>query len=525
MKSNFFFENKKIFYCLIIFIFSISINQHYGYKGVFPIDTFLFFDSGYRVANGTFPFKDFWAVTGLTNDIMQAVFFKVFGISWFSYVLHASFMNFIIAFSTFYTFCKFKLNIHFSLVYALLVAIIAYPIAGTPFPDHHSTIFAIISLFCFLLHLKTNSNFYLFLLPIFMLLAFLSKQTPAAYVFIIIFFIGLIYFFYNFSFKKINFLLSGTLFILTLFFLFFIINKISLSSFFKQYLMYPLTIGDSRFSEFLFPLEFARLVLRFKLIHIAVFPLIFLVIKNFLKNYKYYKEKDFFILISLILTSYSLILNQLLTLNQKFIFFTIPIFLGFSHFYLQRVIKKQYFIYFIIVLALGSTLYYKISYVDKRKFMDLENVKFENLEKGEKIDKRLKHLSWINPRFSGSPNDEIKILKKTIKILSQDSRNKLLITHYQFIASLLPQNTHSFNRTYDDVAYPGKKNKYYGFYKKFFIDHLINKNIEIIYVIKPLEKNVFEKLIKQNCFEEKKVNSILTSYLIVDCDDLKNNKN
>ena len=517
-------ETKKISYLFIIFFFSILINQYYGYIGVFPIDTFLFFDSGYRVANGEFPFKDFWAITGLTNDFIQAIIFKILGVSWFSYVFHASLMNFVIAFFTFHTLFKFKLNINFCLIYALFVSIIAYPVAGTPFPDHHSMIFSIVGLFCFLLHLKTNSNFYLFFLPVFLILAFLSKQTPAAYIFIIIFFLSLIYFFYNFSFKKISFILLGFFFILTLFFLFLITNNITFYSFYTQYIMYPLTIGDSRILGFLFPLEFNRLFLRFKLIHIATLPLIYLIIKNLLLKRYYYKQRDFIILISIIFTGYALILNQLLTLNQKFIFFIIPIILGFSHIYIDQIIKKKYLIYFIIFLALSSTTYYKISYVDNRKFMELENVKLENLEKGENIDIKLKHLNWINPRFTGLPSEEISLLKKTINILSDDYKNKFLITHYQFIGSLLANNTYSFNRTYDNVAYPDKNNKYHKQYKEFFLHHLLNKKIEAIYVIKPLEKNVFEKLINKNCFQEEKINKILTKYLIIQCEQLKNRK-
>ena len=48
--------------------------------------------------------------------------------------------------------------------------------------------------------------------------------------------------------------------------------------------------------------------------------------------------------------------------------------------------------------------------------MELENVKLENLEKGENIDIKLKHLNWINPRFSGLPSEEIRLLKKTINL-------------------------------------------------------------------------------------------------------------
>ena len=57
--------------------------------------------------------------------------------------------------------------------------------------------------------------------------------------------------------------------------------------------MYPITIGDIRVLEFLFPLEFNRYFLRYKLIHIAILPLIYLLINNFIKDFKFFKQKDF----------------------------------------------------------------------------------------------------------------------------------------------------------------------------------------------------------------------------------------
>ena len=89
---------------------------------------------------------------------------------------------------------------------------------------------------------------------------------------------------------------------------------------------------------------------------------------------------------------------------------------------MDKITNKKYLIYLVIFLAVSSTIYYKISYVDKRKFMELENIKLENLGKAEKIDKKLKYLKWINPNFSGSISNEIEILKKTINILSNDKK-------------------------------------------------------------------------------------------------------
>jgi len=521
--KSIFDKQKKILYLIILFFFSISINQHYGYIGVFPLDTFLFFDSGYRTLNGYFPFKDYWVITGPLLDIIQSIFFKIFGVSWFSYVLHASVFNFIIASATFYTLVKFELNIHFSFFYALLVSIIAYPIAGTPFIDHHSTIFSLLALYSFILSIKTKSDFYWFFTPIFLGLAFLSKQTPAAYIGLIIMSASFVYFINNLNFKKILLFLSGTFFIIIIFSLFFIYNEISFLSFFEQYILFPLTIGEHRISSF-FYFEFNRLVIRFKLIHLSQLVLLIIVIKNIIKNYKYLMSNEFLILISIIFTSYALICHELLTLKQKFIFFIIPILLGFSHsYYEKKFIKKNYIVYLLIFLGIGSTLYYTIKYVDIRKFQELKNVNLNKSISSNIIDTKLKNLNWISTNYPNNPKLEIELLKNSIEILKKDKRKKALITHYQFIASLMPNYIASPNRTYthDGISYPKKNNKYFEIYKKFFINQIVKNDIEIIYTIKPLGKYIFTSLINENCINTKKINDILEGHLIHKCDDLK----
>ena len=517
-------NNKKILYFIFLLLFSISINQYYGNIGVFPIDSFLFFDSGYRTLNGYFPFKDFWTTTGPLLDIIQAIFFKIFGVSWFSYVLHASAFNFLIASATFYTLYKINLNINFSFLYAIFVSVIAYPIPGTPFPDHHSIIFSFLGLFSFILSLKTKSNFYWFLIPIFFVLAFLSKQTPAAYIGFIVVIALCVYFIFNFSIKKILLLVSGFLSITTLSFLFFYLNKIPFLYFFEQYFLFPLTIGDARVSEFLFPLEFKRLIMRFKLIHLSQLILLVLLIKKIINNLNFFKDKEFLILSTLVLTSYALISHQLLTLNQKFIFFIIPILLGFSHVYYENYfIKKNYIIYLLVIFGVVSTMYYKISYGDNRRFMELANVDLNKSISADTIDASLKNLKWINHSYSNKPNIEIENLKKSIKFLKNDTSKKMIITHYQFIASLMPDNVSSPSRFYtsDGVSYPKKGEKYLKNYKNFFIKQIIDKRIEIIYTIKPLEKSVFSFFMKEDCFKTSKINDILDSHLILNCDELR----
>ena len=86
----------KIFLSFILLIFSFYINYHYANKGLYPIDTFSFFDSGFYITEGQHPIKDFWIISGVLIDYIQAAFFTLFGKNWNAYVYHASFFNSII---------------------------------------------------------------------------------------------------------------------------------------------------------------------------------------------------------------------------------------------------------------------------------------------------------------------------------------------------------------------------------------------------------------------------------------------
>ena len=67
--------NKNILYILFLSLFSFLFNFYYGYKGIFPIDSFLIFDAAYNITSGNHPFKDYWLITGPFLDYVQALFF------------------------------------------------------------------------------------------------------------------------------------------------------------------------------------------------------------------------------------------------------------------------------------------------------------------------------------------------------------------------------------------------------------------------------------------------------------------
>ena len=114
--------NFKKIYLLISFltIFSLSINQYYGYQGILPIDSFLIFNAGFDFLNGKIPFQDYWTIKEPFIDFLQAAFFYMFGVSWFTYVLHASFLIFNL-YINFFVLNYFQLKrIKFFILYVLL---------------------------------------------------------------------------------------------------------------------------------------------------------------------------------------------------------------------------------------------------------------------------------------------------------------------------------------------------------------------------------------------------------------------
>ena len=196
MKSNFFF-NREIWPLLFLFIFSILINQYYGNKGVFPVDSFGNFDAGFRVLLGEHPFKDYWANTGPIIDYIQAAFFYLFGVNWQSYVLHASVLNCILTITTFLVLRNFKLNILYSFLYSLFFSILAYPSSGTPFVDHHSSFFSLLGVYFLILAIKEEKKKILDIISIIFWICFFFKTSPS-YIY---------YFFFNIN---INFIFNNT---------------------------------------------------------------------------------------------------------------------------------------------------------------------------------------------------------------------------------------------------------------------------------------------------------------------------
>ena len=498
------FVQKKYIYPITLALFSLCINQYYGYVGILPIDSFLIFNSGYDLLNGFYPFKDYWTIKEPFIDLLQALFFKVLGVSWFSYVLHASFFNFLISLSTYFILRYFSLSSNLSFLYSLCVAALTYPTAGTPFSDHHTLIFCILSLYLFIITLKTNNKFFWFILPFLLGFSFLSKQAPTAYLILLISFLSLIYFFYKKDFNGLVYAIIGAsvfivIFIITLLFL-----NIKFVDFINQYFLFPQSLGVTRL-DWVFPFEFKRIVLRFKVHYLSIFFLVFILIKYSTQKKKGIKIEDVLVALSLVFTCILFIFHQLMTINAIFIYCLIPIFFAFSQIYCDNFYQKKYLKIFFVSALLISSTYYFIKYVHSRTFMDLQSVDISKAVDAKKIDKRLSGVKWITMFYPEQPNEEIKNINYAIEILKNDIEKKMLITDYQFISVFLNEYDYSVTRFwYDFHGYPSSDNKFFNYWKDFVISKIRENDVINIYVLNPLHgddkplENIFG-----HCLEKK----------------------
>ena len=513
--------NEKILILFLIF-FSLIINQYYGNKGIFPVDSFSHFDSGFRVLLGDDPFKDYWVVSGPFIDYIQAIFFYFFGINWQSYIFHASLFNAILTISTFFVLRNFNLKIYYSFFYSLLFSILAYPSSGTPFVDHHSSFFSLLGIYSLILGIKNEKKIYWILLPILLGFGFLSKQVPSAYVIISTILILLFFSIYQKKYYWIKYSLISSFAFICFLLLFGKFQGIQIYSFLEQYIFYPQTIGDLRINTYKPTLN--GVIFHFKFIYLSLIPILYFNIRSINKSTNYFKKKDFCYFLIIITYTFSLIFHQILTKNQTFIFFLIPILIAFSNININQLnLRSNTIIITILIVSCAFiTLKYHIRFNEDRKFHELNYVNFHLSEPANQIDKKFKGLMWITPEYKNNPNHEIGYLKEIKLKLLNDKRKKMLISNYSFFSAILNENLFSPSRWYlsDGTDFPQKGNKYYNSYKSLLINIIKNNNIEVVYTISPQKSRILYDYIDKSCFLEIEISETLKSHELKKCSEI-----
>ncbi len=513
---------KDYLFILLICFFSFLINYYYASIGVLPRDNFVLYNGGYKVLNGYIPFNDYWLVTGPLLDYLNAFFFIIGGVSWKTYITHSSIFNSIISLSLYFLLINLSLKKVWCFFYSILFSVLMYSVVGTPFVDHHSTIFLILAFFLLVHGFNTNNYSYFIVIPFLLTLSFLSKQTPAAYGIIGISIAIIFHIFLNKKFTKLILLklINGSLFALLFLFLFFYLTKININNFFEQYIIFASTIGNHRLEHYNFNL--IDIIIKYKFISIIISILV--VIFIMMPHKKSINKKNISIIISALILSILLVFHQLITFNQNYIFFLIPFLSSLIHvFYFKAFEKNKHLLVATIFICIFAVAKYHIRFNEHRKFNELEKVNISKYEEAGSIHQSLQGLKWITSLYPKNPKQEIIDIRESIDLFKQDKRMKTLITDYQFIAPSLSIHDFSPNQWYHaSVSYPLRGRKYFKNYQDFFIRQLKKNKIQVIYSIGEGTRPVVKHVLKKECFNEKKIGEIITMYeLNLNCVDFK----
>jgi hypothetical protein len=161
-------------YCLI-----------YGRIGYMPQDHPAVFDGGWRILSGQIPFRDFTLPNAVLPIFLQALFFKLFGINWFAYCLHAAIFNGLFCVLGFFFLRIFGGTLRLSFFYALLSGVVYYAPFGVPLQDQHAYFFTFLLIFLVCLSKRVSKpllkQLIYFSLPGVAVCAFLSKQIPTIF--------------------------------------------------------------------------------------------------------------------------------------------------------------------------------------------------------------------------------------------------------------------------------------------------------------------------------------------------------
>jgi hypothetical protein len=509
---------------IFIAIYSYLINWHSGNIGIIPIDSFGFLDTGYSIIKGHLPIRDFWIFTGLLVDYMEAAFLYLFGNNWNSHLAHSSFMNIVATAGLYFFLREYGLKLSYIFFYCLSFATLCYPLSGTPFAYMHAFIFSLLAIFNLLIAIKKKNNFLWFLFPFVCLFAFLSMQTPTVYILTILLILLVLHFSREKKFENLKFFLIGGISSISLFFLFLIFTETPIINFIYQYILFPLTIGEGRITSkeiayisLIDQFNLKRLFGEFKFIHIFLIPLIFLSLKKIRENNRSLNILNLIVILSVI----AFLFNQLITANQIYIFSLIPILAAALHINLNNIRVNRKMFYLLIFVVLFATVKFHLRFNIDRKFLDLENVDKSKAINVNKINENFNNLKWISKYVE--PKNELLVIQQALQVINSDEREKTLITHYQFISTILDKPLYILNRWYlwDNNTHPTENHKYFEFYKLLVNKNIKKNNIKVIYLLGQKNMIKFDNVknyFTDTCFESKTlIQDKFSSHKIIKC--------
>tara|TARA_B100001057_G_C22503491_1_gene814952 strand:- start:166 stop:774 length:609 start_codon:yes stop_codon:yes gene_type:complete len=162
----------------------------------------------------------------------------------------------------------------------------------------------------------------------------------------------------------------------------------------------------------------------------------------------------------------------------------IPLLAAVLHFNISKIDPSSKLVWLLIFIVLFASIKFHFRYNIDRKFHDLETIDKSKAIDAVAIDKNLKGLKWIN-KLNLDPLNEIDSIKNALVVIKNDQRKKILITHYQFISTILDEDLNILNRWYlwDNNTHPTENHKYFEFYKSMVQKNVDKNKIQVIYLL------------------------------------------
>ena len=205
-----------------------------------------------------------------------------------------------------------------------------------------------------------------------------------------------------------------------------------------------------------------------------------------------------------------LIFHQVMSKNQIYIYFLIPIIFGLleSEIIISKIKFKKYISIILIFALIVITIKYHVRYNENRKFHELNKIQLNETGDASKIHKSLAGIKWKNPFYNGNSSSEIEILSKAQNILNNEFEdNIMIISNYLFLDSITNKNLNSPSRafTIDGTTMPIRGSQYFKYYKSYLQKKIIKKNINQILFLKHenMPKEIISNYIRKECYNIK----------------------
>ena len=500
---------------IIVILISFGVNFYFGHQGLMPLDDLQNFNSGLRVLNGDFPFRDYYSITGPILDIWQGNIYKILGVNWQSFLVHASIMNCLYSLSIFFFLKNLKFNSINCFFYSLSAGLLMYPTAGNPTVEHNSLILSVVATLIFFIALIQNKRNYIFISILIFFIAFFTKQVPTSYFIIFCFLIYLFRIFSNYDVSTLAHIFIYTLIISIFFLIYLNLNNVSFENIYDQYVTIATNLGGNRLA-----------ILNFDFVYENISKLFFLLFILIPSIYLSYITKKLDISIILIGLSLIIIFYEVHSNNQPITFSLLPLYVSlFYYFYSKENLELKfvrYFLYLIIVYAFYRILRYEIFYIFIFISLSLviyfkKNVTINNLlivylfitsclyfEKyvkirawddlsknqvskgfdGSLIDSKFKFLKWRTVYYENT-DEEKKLIFSTLDYLKSLDKtvNYILISDYQIYNAILNKKDFSpVKYWFENATYPSKNHRLREKFEMFFKSKIKKNEISQIIV-------------------------------------------